>query len=350
MIGARTVSLPHLVRIKPGAIARVGIYLRREGHRSAAFFVSEGLPEGIVTAVTDGAAAEGVRLDGPSAVVDASFEHAVALFEALPADVGAVVGLGGGKALDVAKYVAFLARRPFFAVPTSLSNDGFASPQSSLTVRGRRRAFASHLPQAVVVDTEVCGRAPRPLFCSGVGDLVAKLTAVADWKRAFHHDGTPIDDLAALLSDATVMQFIAHPKDDPEGLRLLATALMLNGVSMELAGSSRPASGSEHLVSHALDVVAARPRLHGLQVGLATYLISRLQGGHHTARIATLFERTGVWETLRADPFSRDEWLRATTLAPTLKRGFHTVLADEDAPAAFATWIDTDPLLAGCFD
>lgn len=86
------------------------------------------------------------------------------------------------------------------------------------------------------------------LWLSGVGDLVAKLTAITDWKLAFHAVGTKINDFAALLSDSTVFQFIARPLRDLEGVRLLGTALMLNGISMGVCGSSRPASGSEHLM------------------------------------------------------------------------------------------------------
>src|SRR5690606_26669661 len=151
----------------------------------------------------------------------------------------AVIGLGGGRALDVAKYVAFLARRPYYAVPTSLSNDGFCSPQVSFTLAGRRVSLAASLPFAVTVDTEVSRRAPLPLWHSGVGDLIAKITAVFDWKLAFHRRGENVNDLAALLSDATVMQFLGRPERDAEGIKTLATALMLTGISMEICGSSR---------------------------------------------------------------------------------------------------------------
>src|SRR5262249_46676986 len=151
-----------------------------------------------------------------------------------------------------------------------------------------RRSPSPTLPFGGVIDTAVCRDAPRILTLSGVGDLVAKFTAVRDWKLAFHTTGEPVDDFAALMSGGTNYSYMAHPEFDLEGIRLLATALMLNGIAMEICGSSRPASGSEHLISHALDATAARPRLHGLQVGVASYLVSVLQG-ENTKRIATLF-------------------------------------------------------------
>src|SRR5262249_22662043 len=159
-----------------------------------------------------------------------------------------------------------------------------------------------------------CRNAPRILTLSGVGDLVAKFTAVRDWKLAYHASGEAVDDFAALMSDGTIVSYIGHAAFDEEGIRLLATALLLNGIAMEICGSSRPASGSEHLISHALDATSARPRLHGLQVGVASYLVSILQG-ENTERIGRLFETTGFWDAISSDPFSRAEWLAAVRMA-----------------------------------
>jgi len=132
-------------------------------------------------------------------------------------------------------------------------------------------------------------------------------------------------------------------------MELLGTALMLNGIAMEICGSSRPASGSEHLISHALDAASARPRLHGLQVGLASYIISRLQGGSQTESLARLFEATGFFAAVRADPFSRREWQEAVKLAPTIKDDFFTVLSLRDCLGEVRAIMDDDPRLAGCF-
>lgn len=341
-------SIPELVRIKPGALDRLGVYLARAGHRRVVLLVSAGLHCVLEQRLGEGLAREGISILRREDVDEASFERASALFAGLPGGCQALVGFGGGRALDVAKYVAFLAGLPYLAVPTSLSNDGFCSPQSSLTQGGHRRSLRAGMPSGVVVDTDVCLQAPPPLWWSGVGDLVAKVTAIADWKRAFHARGTPVNDFAALLSDATVFQFMARPVKDLEGVRLLATALMLNGIAMEVSGSSRPASGSEHLLSHALDAVSARPRLHGLQVGVATYVVSRLQG-QGTERVAAVLEATGFWQGIRADPFSRREWLDAVRLAPSLKDDFHTVLSTRDCIPEVEKILETDPVLEGSF-
>jgi glycerol-1-phosphate dehydrogenase [NAD(P)+] len=204
------------------------------------------------------------------------------------------------------------------------------------------------MPFGVILDTAVCLDAPEILWYSGVGDLVSKLTAVTDWKMAFHATGTPVDDFAALLSDASVYQFLARPKRDLEGMTLLGTALLLNGISMSICGSSRPASGSEHLISHALDSVSKRHRLHGLQVGVATYLISLLQG-QHSKRIAALFDATGFWRAIASDPFDRAEWLEAARVAPSVKSDFYTVLSSRDCLPEIETALHCDPNLQQCF-
>ncbi len=154
--------------------------------------------------------------------------------------------------------------------------------------------------------------------------------------------------MAALLSDATVHQFTATPTRDDEGIRLLATALLLNGTAREICGSSRPASGSEHLISHALDELEPGAYLHGIQVGVATYIVSHLQG-QGTARIASVLDRTGFWDTVRERPFGRDTWLEAVRRAPDVKPGFHTVLSGGDHVPRVQQLLDEDPALAGCF-
>lgn len=348
MLSPRQTTIPSLVRVKPGALDRLGTYIRRQGFSRVALVFSGDLQPHLMQAVTVALESEQVQVVTSLPVEKASFEHAVDLFHGLPSQTDAVIGFGGGKALDVAKYVAFLGRSPYFAVPTSLSNDGFCSPQSSLTVEGRRRSLPSVMPLGVVLDTTVCMGAPEILWHSGVGDLVAKFSAVTDWKLAFHARGTLVDDFAALLSDASVYQFMARPSRDIEGLRLLGSALMLNGISMSICGSSRPASGSEHLISHALDLTARRPRLHGLQVGVASYLVSLLQGRHVEA-IASLFASTGFWEIIASDPFDRAEWLEAARLAPSLKSDFYTVLSSRDCLPEIESLLATDPWLKRCF-
>ncbi len=343
-----TIAIPGLVRIKSGALEKLGIYCSRCGFRTVAVVTSSDIPAGITESVGKSLATADVQATEWISCVEASLERAQSIFVSMPGNVSAIIGLGGGRALDVAKYVAFLARLPYIAVPTSLSNDGFCSPGASLTIAGCKRSLPAAMPFGVIIDTEACLAAPEHLWLSGVGDLAAKLTAVRDWKLAFHATGEPVNDFAALLSDATVFQFISRPVRDQEGARLLGTSLMLNGIAMEVCNSSRPASGSEHLISHALDRISARPGLHGLQVGVATYIVSRLQGGQ-TDTIRSLFETCGFWDAIRNNPFNMAEWIEAARLAPTIKKGFYTVLSSRNCVDEIRSMLENDATLTGCF-
>jgi glycerol-1-phosphate dehydrogenase [NAD(P)+] len=331
--------VPHLVRLKKDAWGRLPVYFEREGWRQALALISLGLPQGFSQAAL-GRCPIGRCLP----VEEASWEWVESLLGELQEDFDLVIGLGGGQALDVAKYVAFRLDLPYLALPTSLSNDGFCSPRASLTRAGRKVSLQARMPVGVVVDLEVVRGAPEALWLSGVGDLVSKWTALFDWKLAFHAGDTPYDDMAAMLSDASVFQLLAHPRQDAEGVRLLAQALMLNGVAMEMAGCSRPASGSEHLISHALDQIAADCRPHGLQVGLATYWMALVQG-QSVERLVALFAETGFWRYWKEHPLRRSLLLDALQLAPTIKERFTTVLDTEGAMERATGLLYSDPYL-----
>jgi len=348
MLIPKQTAIPALVRVKPGALDRMGIYAERNEFMRVVLYFSLDLDHGLMARLIASFRSRNIQILQQTPVESIGFERATELFRQSPRNADAVIGFGGGKALDVAKYIAFLSRLPYLSMPTSLSNDGFCSPQSSLTIGDRRHPLPSAMPFGVILDTAVCLNAPEILWHSGVGDLVSKFTAVTDWKMAFHAMGTPVDDFAALLSDASVYQFLARPTRDLEGMRLLGTALLLNGISMSICGSSRPASGSEHLISHALDSVSKRPRLHGLQVGVATYLISLLQG-QNSRRIAGLFDATGFWRAIASDPFDRAEWLEAARLAPSIKAEFYTVLSSRDCLPEIESALHSDSNLQRCF-
>ena len=348
MLAPKQTTIPSLVRVKPGALDRLGIYAERQEFVRVALFFSGDLDERLLGRLIASLRARNIEILLQAPVESLGFEKVTDLFRQCPRNANAIIGFGGGRALDVGKYIAFLWRLPYFSVPTSLSNDGFCSSQSSLTIEGRRHSLPAVMPFAVILDTAVCLNAPVILWHSGVGDLVSKFTAVADWKMAFHETGTLVDDFAALVADASVYQFMARPKRDLEGIRLLGTALLLNGISMSICGSSRPASGSEHLISHALDSLSKRPRLHGLQVGVATYLVSLLQS-QHSGPIAELFDITGFWQAIANDPFDRSEWLEACRVAPTIKPDFYTVLSSRDCLPEIERALNSDPNLRPCF-
>ena len=141
------INVPSLVRIKHGALERLGVYLARSSLTPVALFHSEGLLQSILDIARRSILDHDITLALFHEVKEASVEEAVRLLGAVPSSCKALIGVGGGKALDVAKYAASLAGLPYFAVPTSLSNDGFCSPQASLTLEGKRRSLLTVSPK-----------------------------------------------------------------------------------------------------------------------------------------------------------------------------------------------------------
>ena len=195
---------------------------------------------------------------------------------------GCIVGVGGGKSVDVGKLAAFKLRLPFYSVPTSASHDGISSPFASLKGLDRPYSLMAKPPVGILADIGVIASAPRRLLASGCGDLVSKLTAVKDWQLANRVKGEYYGSYSASLALMSAGVVLDHPKKmgrfDRESVRELVEALISTGVAAGIAGSSRPCSGSEHLFSHYLDMVAPDSGLHGEKCGIGTIMMAKLQG------------------------------------------------------------------------
>ena len=177
-----------------------------------------------------------------------------------------VIGLGGGKSIDIAKYVSLGLNIPFISVPTAASHDGIASPFVSLRGTGRVTSVKAKPPIAIIADIDIISRAPKRLLLAGAGDLIGKFTAVLDWRLAHRLKGEYYGDYAASLSLLSAKHVISYSdliaRGGAEGARIVVEGLISSSTAMCIAGSTRPASGSEHLFSHALDLVANYPALH----------------------------------------------------------------------------------------
>jgi len=191
-----------------------------------------------------------------------------------------VFGVGGGTKIDIAKLSSAHQEVPFISMPTTASHDGIASPLSSVKDYGKPYSVMAQAPIAIMADTDIIMRAPWNYVTSGCGDVIAKLTSVKDWKLAHEENREYYGDYSAslaLMSAKLVIQnaeLIRSRKE--EGLRVLLEALISCGVSMSIAGSSRPCSGSEHLFSHALDIVRPNGAMHGERCGVGTIMMACL--------------------------------------------------------------------------
>lgn len=334
----RAVNLPRIARIGPRATRELADDAARLGIASPLVITSYGLPASIMDGLRRVLALGQLPVYRWLEAGQGSMAEAEG-FRADAVAARGVIAIGGGRALDVGKYAASLAEVPFMAVPTSLSNDGFASPSASLTdVKGSRHTLPCKGPAGVVVDTALCVAAPTHLTLAGVGDVVAKLTALSDWLLWEHSGEGKVDGIAATVAESAVAEIEAIEALDEAAVQRLARALLLGGVAMGIAGSSRPCSGSEHLISHALDRLKSPAGSHGLQVGLAAYLCSILQGRHTTSRIAKLFDRLNVWQAIREERLTAPLLAEALWLAPSVKSNYLTILSRPGA-VEHAIWL-----------
>ena len=195
---------------------------------------------------------------------------------------GCIIGVGGGKSVDVGKLAAFRMHLPFYSVPTSASHDGISSPFASLKGLDRPYSVMAKPPLGILADIDVIASAPKRLLASGCGDLVSKLTAVKDWQLAHRVTGEYYGSYSASLALMSANVVLERPamigRFGKESVRELVEALISTGVAAGIAGSSRPCSGSEHLFSHYLDILAPDSGLHGEKCGLGTIMMSKLHG------------------------------------------------------------------------
>ena len=202
-------------------------------------------------------------------------------------DHDALIAIGGGRPIDVAKAAALVTGLPVVVVPTQLSADGIASPIAVIAgPDGEVVSERSALPVAVIADLETLAAAPIGFARAGVGDLLGNSSALVDWRIAADADQESVDDFAALLSSCALLLIegldlspLGSGKLTIELARRLLDGLVLSGIAMEIAGSSRPCSGSEHLISHALDRLEPGTATHGEQVAFGTLVATKLQGG-----------------------------------------------------------------------
>jgi glycerol-1-phosphate dehydrogenase [NAD(P)+] len=196
---------------------------------------------------------------------------------------GYLVGLGGGKPIDTAKMAADRLGCGFVSVPTAASHDGIVSGRSSIPEGDTRHSVAADPPLAVVADTEVLASAPWELTTAGCADIVSNYTAVADWELAHRLQNVPYSEYAGALSRMTAELLVDSADSLKRGLEesswVVVKALVSSGVAMSIAGSSRPASGAEHLFSHRLDRLEPDRGLHGHQVGVGSIVTAYLHGG-----------------------------------------------------------------------
>jgi glycerol-1-phosphate dehydrogenase [NAD(P)+] len=267
------------------------------------------------------------------AMKNASFDEAVAIAKKVCVeDIKVIIGIGGGRVLDTAKYAAHISKAAYICMPTSLSNDSLASPFSVLETYGKaRKTIACNIPTAIIVDTNMIINAPEGQTLSGIGDTIAKHTALFDWKLSAKRTGTPVDDFAYALSRMSYDSVYHCDEKNMKSrvfIRILSRALVMGGLAMEIAGSSRPCSGSEHLFAHAIEEYYPDVKIsHGLAVALGS-IGSCIFQGQSPDGLLGFFRTYGLDVSPETYGITKDMFADMWEKARTVRTGRITILDD----------------------
>src|SRR5919197_6616552 len=298
---ARVLSAPLSIDVRRGAIVALGELLadRRiatEGRVAVAVGTGQGdqITEDVRPSLRD---CEVFQVEG------ASVDAAVRLGSRLRGgSYEAVIGIGGGRTIDTTKYAATLAGIPMVSVATNLSHDGICSPVASLEHEKGKGSFGVAMPLAMVVDLDYVRAAPQRLIRSGVGDVLSNLSAVEDWELSHREQGHPIDRLALTLARNAAEALLYQPGsiESDRFLTVLAEGLVLSGMAMSFAGSSRPSSGGDHEILHAIDHLFPGTANHGELAGVGADFCYHLrathlgEGGDRLMNIVASLDRHGL--------------------------------------------------------
>ncbi|MEY9844470.1 iron-containing alcohol dehydrogenase family protein [Streptacidiphilus sp. MAP5-3] len=329
----RLVPSPLVVDIRAGALDDLGAVLADQ--RIAA----SGRIAVAVSAGSGAAMRERLVPQLPGAawftVADGTLDAAVKLADQVKGGhYDALVGLGGGKIIDVAKYAAARVGLPIVAVATNLAHDGLCSPVSTLDNDAGRGSYGVPSPIGMIVDLDVIRRAPARFVAAGVGDAISNISCIADWELSQRETRESVDGLAAAMARTAGETILRHPGTiaDNDFLIALAEALVLTGISMNVAGSSRPASGACHEINHALDILYPdRKAQHGEQCGLGAAFATYLRGDLPVAgQMVQSLRRHGLPVTADQIGFTDQEFVAAVHYAPETRPGRYTILEHLD--------------------
>lgn len=271
----------NILKIGPGKIAEIESTLRESHISGKILYVSDPYVDSLYGAMVRPQMESVARIKEQS--VDCNtIAYAMEIAERVIAtDIGCIAAMGGGRTLDVGKYAAFVSKRPFLSIPTTMAHDGIVSPIAVLKRQdGKPKSLGCAMPSAIILDTKLISTCPPQLIKAGIGDTISNYMALKDWDFAVSRGKDEMNGYAYMMSRTSLNALMKTQYDHicPEFIDVLANSLVLSGIAMDYAGSSRPVSGSEHLFSHALDYYCEKQNLHGLNVALGTVAVLKIIG------------------------------------------------------------------------
>lgn len=322
----------NVLHIREGAIHDVEAVLRENGVSGKLLYVSDPVVDGLYGAEVRSQLRAVGRLKEESVAYN-TIAYAMDVAERVIAtDVDCIIGMGGGRVLDVCKYAAYVSKRPLLSIPTTAANDGLASPIAVLKRQDDKpKSLGCAMPSMMVIDTAVIRSAPPALIKAGIGDTISNYMALLDWKLACERGKDEMNGYAYLMSQNALSALLRTQYDVicPAFVEVLVNSLVLSGIAMDFAGSSRPVSGSEHLFSHALDYYCDAKNLHGIQVALGTVACLRLIG-RDDSEVLDYLRRFEVDVNPRRLGISLDSFVFCMQNATKMRSNRYTYLHETD--------------------
>lgn len=212
-------------------------------------------------------------------------EEAIAAVSGKLNGVDLIVGVGSGVIQDLCKYISHTSGIPYYIVATAPSMDGYASTGAAMILNGMKVTVPAKVPDAILADTQILKDAPMDMIQAGYGDIVGKYSALNDWRLSHAVNGEYFCQTIWDLTFDMVHKTLALADDlirrDEESIRVLMEALVIVGIAMSYAGSSRPASGSEHHLSHFFEITGIvrgqKYFPHGIDVAYSTVVTAALR-------------------------------------------------------------------------
>lgn len=240
-----------------------------------------------------------------------------------------ILAIGGGKVGDFAKRLSLISNIPLILVPTTISNDGLISPIAVLTDNGKSVSLPGKMPDAVLLDLANIRNAPKCYLHAAACDLITNISSTNDWLGGEKHLKIEYNlgfQLAQMAAN-NVLNSYTWDLNNVTFLRSIIDGQVLSGIAMALAGNSRPCSGSEHLISHAMDYLGiGESTLHGAKVAACARFILYLQDAENK-RLNEFFHQFKIAKSLPGtDDYSKSDFIELFTLAKTMRPNRTTIL------------------------
>ncbi len=275
----QSVQFPLIFQVNEDIIDQIPLFLKRNNLSFQKILLVSGASNSLRHAEVIGSSLDAtayIIYKNDTTTVDELVEYC------LTSGTDLLIGVGGGSVLDVVKRVSLLTNVLNLLVPTIISNDGMISPIAVIKdTNGQTVSLPGKMPFGIVVDINIIQAAPMKYIQAAAGDILSNISATNDWVLSAQHTQEPINDLAYMLSRSAAFALIHHESKDLRNrnfLKQVVSCQINSGLAMALSGTSRPCSGSEHLLSHAIDFHRlSEDTLHGYQVGAISIFCLYLQ-------------------------------------------------------------------------